>query len=158
MDEGHEYCRTRVVAALSGTSTRPEDVLVRWMFEKDINPNSVFADLGPASRFSTYEGITSVLDLIHYSLVDDGDIGFVVCKSANPMITFLDVHDDRFKEAFMNTIRRSGHGEDALSMYEPVGLLDDVSSYIKAYEEHEAKRSLRINEFMAHRESSGPET
>ena len=151
LDAQHAAARDRVMQALKGESTKPEDVLVRWILENDINPYGVFAPKWAADGFSTYEGIAGVMHTINHALVDDGDISFVECEGTEPMIIFLDHRETKFRDAFLQNIRDHGHGEGVIPIFEPVGTYPDVAAYITAYEAHAAYMKA------AHEEIWGPD-
>ncbi|MFG6080432.1 hypothetical protein ACEUZ9_000990 [Paracoccus litorisediminis] len=141
LDAAHATARARVLQSLSGEASAPQDVLLRWIIENGTNPNTVFAPKWAADAFSTFEGMESLLHYFNYALEDDGDVSFVACATSEPKIIFLDHREDGFRDAFMRLV---GEGRDpwVVDIFEPIGVLPDVATYISAYEEHQKKQAL----------------
>lgn len=134
--------------ALSGESSEPQDILIRWIFENDINPHTVFAERWAADAMSTFQGIDSVMYSINHALTDDGDISFVLCEGTAPSIIFLDHREPAFRENFLGAIRGQGHGNYVMPIFEPAGTVPDVRSYIATHEAYEVKRQAAYDQFM----------
>lgn len=145
LDEAHATARERVMNALTGAASEPQDVLLRWILENDINPHDVFTGW-VASSFSTFEGMADVLHVINHALVDDGEISFVLCEGASPMIYFLDHREKNFRKEFLNSVQSLGHGDDVMHIFEPVGTVPDIPAYIAAFEAHEKARTQWFEE------------
>lgn len=147
IDAEHTKARDRVMQSLSGEASEPQDVLLRWIVENDINPYGVFTTRWAADAFSSYEGMHGLLHMINHALVDDGDISFIQCESAAPMIIFLDHRENGFREAFLKDIRDLGHGDTVMPIFEPVGTYPDMNAYIAAHEEHTAHMRAQYQKF-----------
>lgn len=147
IDAEHAKARDRVMQSLSGEASAPQDVLLRWIVENDINPYGVFATPWAAQSFSSYEGIESLLHMFNHALVDDGDVSFIECEGAEPKIVFMDHREPHFRETFMKGIKSYGHGDTVMPIFEPIGTYPDVDAYIAAHEEHTAHMRAQYQEF-----------
>lgn len=145
LDAQHEDARNRVLRALTGEANAPQDVLLRWMLENNVSSYDVFTGWA-ATSFSTFEGMDSVMRMIDHALVDDGEISFVLCKASGPKIVFLDHRESGFRDEFLRSVQSAGHGDDVMSIFEPVGTVADVAEYIEAYEAHKAERNRWFEE------------
>lgn len=143
-----EEARAIVERALSGSSDRDEDRLVRWVLLNGVSPYEVFSAKGPAAAFSSLEGVVSVMRSLGHALRDDGAVAFVRTRFAGPRICFLDHQDPDFREAFLADIRRAGHGSQVLDIFEPVGILSGVDAFILEHARHEAERGAAYEQFM----------
>lgn len=148
IDADHAKSRARVMRSLSGEANAPQDVLLRWIVENDINPYGVFTTRWAADAFSSYEGMDGLLHMINHALEDDGDISFIECEGTEPKIVFMDHREPYFREAFLKDIKTFGHGDRTLSIFEPIGTYPDVNAYIVAYEEHAARMREQYERFM----------
>lgn len=51
IDADHDKSRARVMQSLSGEASAPQDALLRWIVENDINPYGVFTTRWAADAF-----------------------------------------------------------------------------------------------------------
>lgn len=134
IDAAHAAARTRVAEVLMGPAERPEERLVRWIIENNINPYGVFAGGWMANAMESYEGIVSVMHVINHALTDDGEITFVQTARMGPRIIEYWYGESNFREVFLKNV---GASDKVLEAFEPVGKLDDVEAFIAAFEEKE---------------------
>lgn len=138
IDATHASARARVAEVLMGPAERPEERLVRWIIENNINPYGVFASGWMARAMESYEGIVSVMQVINHALTDDGEITFVQTARMGPRIIEYWYGESDFREVFLKHIEKDmGHSPKVLEAFEPVGQLDNVQVFITAFEEKE---------------------
>lgn len=145
--------RAAVERALSGESAEDEDRLIRWIFERGINPYVLFSNGGHGDAFSSFRGIHSLMGLLGHALRDDGDVSFVSVSGTEPKIAFLAFDEPDFRKTFLKELKAQGHSSMTMRIFEPVAALDGVDAFIAEHERKDAECRAAFAEYM---EDRGP--
>lgn len=143
--------RAAVERALSGESAEDEDRLIRWIFEKGINPYGLFSNGGHGDAFSSFRGIHSLMGLLGHALRDDGEVSFVSVSGTEPKIAFIAFNEPDFRKIFLRDLRAQGHSALTMKIFEPIAELDGVDAFIAEYERKEAESRAAFDEYMENR-------
>lgn len=107
--------------------------LVNWLLTTDSNPY-VYLTEDYRNMIYSAPSFAQLLNLIHYSVVDDGDITFVKVNG-EPRIVFAHKYDDCFMDIVLDSEEKAAEKE--FGIHNKVEVLDiTANEFGRVYDEH----------------------
>lgn len=115
--------------------------LVNWLLTTDANPYGYLTEDCRSMVYSA-DSFAELLNLIHYSVVDDGDITFVKVNG-EPRIVFVHKYDDCFMDIVLDS------AEKDLGFHNKVKVLDITpNEFGRVYDEYNTQWSKKCSELL----------
>lgn len=148
LEESYARDLASLLSALTEENPGPAERLMRWIFENDINPFSVFSSPNMAHAMGSIQGAAGVLFSLNHAFHDDGDISFPITEGHGPYIAMMDAKDPTFEKAFKEEIARFGHASYVIAGHSVTGFARDVDEFINVFEEYERAYRETYNRFL----------